>query len=155
MVIVDCLLSTHTCEESLYGMAESIDDIRKKTREDSENKNAVDSNTKDSTSSDDGGIPECAVCLQTCVHPCRLPCGHIFCFLCIKGTVATTHPGLVRRCALCRREIPSDFLDKPTLLRPIFPTPANSSSRGASNSDSSRSSGDDNERYQWFYEGRN
>ena len=28
---------------------------------------------------------ECAVCLQTCVHPVRLPCRHIFCFLCVKG----------------------------------------------------------------------
>ena len=27
---------------------------------------------------------ECAVCLQKCVHPVRLPCTHIFCFLCVK-----------------------------------------------------------------------
>lgn len=27
---------------------------------------------------------ECPVCLQTCIHPARLPCGHIFCFLCVK-----------------------------------------------------------------------
>lgn len=27
---------------------------------------------------------ECPVCLQICVHPSKLPCGHIFCFLCVK-----------------------------------------------------------------------
>lgn len=27
---------------------------------------------------------ECPVCLQLCVHPSKLPCGHIFCFLCVK-----------------------------------------------------------------------
>lgn len=27
---------------------------------------------------------ECPICLQKCIHPARLPCGHIFCFLCVK-----------------------------------------------------------------------
>lgn len=27
---------------------------------------------------------ECPICLQICVHPSKLPCGHIFCFLCVK-----------------------------------------------------------------------
>ena len=31
------------------------------------------------------GPLECAVCLQTCIHPVQLPCRHIFCFLCVKG----------------------------------------------------------------------
>lgn len=37
---------------------------------------------------------ECPICLQTCIHPARLPCGHIFCFLCVKVGVApkTTSP---------------------------------------------------------------
>lgn len=30
------------------------------------------------------GMLECPVCLQLCVHPSKLPCGHIFCFLCVK-----------------------------------------------------------------------
>ena len=30
-------------------------------------------------------IPECAVCLQPSIHPVKLPCNHIFCFLCVKG----------------------------------------------------------------------
>ncbi|XP_060750132.1 E3 ubiquitin-protein ligase rnf146 [Tachysurus vachellii] len=58
-------------------------------------------------------VPECAICLQSCVHPVRLPCGHVFCFLCVKG--ASWHS---KRCALCRQEVPEDFLDRPTLLSP-------------------------------------
>uniref|UniRef100_A0A8C4QJ45 E3 ubiquitin-protein ligase n=1 Tax=Eptatretus burgeri TaxID=7764 RepID=A0A8C4QJ45_EPTBU len=73
------------------------------------------------------GIPDCAVCLQECVHPALLPCGHVFCFLCAKGVALQS-----RRCALCRRDIPPDFLERPTLL------PQSSEMANA-----------------WFYEGRN
>ncbi|KAM4772056.1 E3 ubiquitin-protein ligase RNF146 [Rhinophrynus dorsalis] len=79
-------------------------------------------------------VPECAICLQTCVHPVSLPCKHIFCYLCVKGA-----SWLGRRCALCRQEIPEDFLDKPTLLSP---EELKSASRG-------------NGEYAWYYEGRN
>uniref|UniRef100_A0A8C5JX61 E3 ubiquitin-protein ligase n=1 Tax=Jaculus jaculus TaxID=51337 RepID=A0A8C5JX61_JACJA len=41
-------------------------------------------------------VPECAICLQTCVHPVSLSCKHVFCYLCVKG----------------------DFLGKPTFLSP-------------------------------------
>lgn len=27
---------------------------------------------------------DCPICLQASVLPCKLPCGHIFCFLCVK-----------------------------------------------------------------------
>ncbi|XP_034238232.1 E3 ubiquitin-protein ligase RNF146 isoform X2 [Thrips palmi] len=78
-------------------------------------------------------IPECAVCLQTCVHPARLPCSHIFCFLCLKGLVTQS-----RRCAMCRQDIPLDYLDHPQLLE--IPTPAEKEAF--------------EDGYQWFYEGR-
>ncbi|XP_018325946.1 uncharacterized protein LOC108737545 isoform X2 [Agrilus planipennis] len=80
----------------------------------------------------DVNLPECAVCLQTCVHPSELPCGHVFCFLCIKGMANQS-----KRCAMCRQEIPRDFVDRPKLLQ----SPDNAESY------------DDG--YQWFYEGRN
>ena len=32
---------------------------------------------------------ECAVCLQTCLLPVKLPCGHIFCYLCVKVREST------------------------------------------------------------------
>ena len=57
-------------------------------------------------------IFECAICLQTCVHPVRLPCSHIFCFLCIKGVAIQS-----KRCALCRQDIPVEFCSDPALLR--------------------------------------
>lgn len=72
---------------------------------------------------------ECAVCLQTCVHPAELPCGHIFCFLCIKGIAFQSG-----RCAMCREVIPVDFLFKPKLLPPL---------KADSLADT----------YQWYYEG--
>ncbi|XP_038655693.1 E3 ubiquitin-protein ligase rnf146 [Scyliorhinus canicula] len=79
-------------------------------------------------------VPECAICLQTCVHPVKLPCKHIFCFLCVKGASWQS-----RRCALCRQEIPEEFLDKPALLSP---EDLKAASRG-------------NGEYAWYYEGTN
>lgn len=79
-----------------------------------------------------GDCLECAVCLQPCVHPAQLPCGHIFCFLCVKGIANQS-----KRCAMCRQEIPRDFIEQPKLLK----TPEASESF--------------EDGYQWFYEGRN
>ncbi|XP_073843021.1 ring finger protein 146 [Musca autumnalis] len=78
---------------------------------------------------------ECPICLQTCIHPARLPCGHIFCFLCVKGVAYKN-----RRCAMCRREIPPEFLDHPQLVN------------GIEDICSTKATDDG---YQWFYEGRN
>ncbi len=58
--------------------------------------------------------PECVVCLQSYYHPVKLPCGHIFCFLCVKGVAARS-----RRCALCRAELPADYFDHPVVVRVI------------------------------------
>ncbi len=42
-------------------------------------------------------LPECSVCLQPFINPVKLPCGHSFCFLCVKGVANVSH-----NCALCR-----------------------------------------------------
>ena len=55
-------------------------------------------------------MEECAVCLQPQQHPVVLPCGHQFCFLCIKGVAFRA-----LRCALCRAHIPASFFDAPVL----------------------------------------
>lgn len=81
---------------------------------------------------------ECAVCLQTCVHPVQLNCDHIFCFLCVKGV--TTHS---KRCPMCRREISPGYLDKPNLVQSDLETIAQESESMK------------DERYSWFYAGRN
>ncbi|CAL4071245.1 unnamed protein product [Meganyctiphanes norvegica] len=92
-----------------------------------------DNNTKTSDDQEDEEL-ECAVCLQKCVHPVRLPCSHIFCFLCVKGVANQS-----KRCAMCRQEIPPDFLDHPTLLSTLEAEKEEPQPGG----------------YQWFYEGRN
>lgn len=87
--------------------------------------------------------PECAICLQSCVHPVRLPCCHVFCFLCVKG--ASWHS---KRCALCRQEVPEDFLERPVLLSPEeLKAAAAGLSRGVE--------GSAQKDYAWYYEGRN
>ncbi|XP_023293344.2 E3 ubiquitin-protein ligase RNF146 [Lucilia cuprina] len=92
-------------------------------------------NTASSSSSNTTNLLECPICLQTCIHPARLPCGHIFCFLCVKGVAYKN-----RRCAMCRREIPPEFLDHPQLVNGIEDICTTKAT-------------DDG--YQWFYEGRN
>lgn len=84
---------------------------------------------------DKGDSPECAVCLQPCVHPAQLPCGHIFCYLCVKGFANQN-----KRCAMCRQEIPRDFVEQPHLLQRPEPLEPSEGFDGG---------------YQWFYEGRN
>ncbi|VDI52870.1 E3 ubiquitin-protein ligase RNF146 [Mytilus galloprovincialis] len=50
----------------------------------------------------------CAVCLEQYTYPVLLPCKHSFCYLCVKG--------LNGRCALCRGDIPPDYLRNPVLV---------------------------------------
>ncbi|XP_054898327.1 E3 ubiquitin-protein ligase rnf146-like [Poeciliopsis prolifica] len=83
-------------------------------------------------------VPECAICLQSCVHPVQLPCHHVFCFLCVKGASWQS-----KRCALCRQEVPDDFLERPTLLSPEE-LKASAGGRSGAASD-----------HAWYYEGRN
>ncbi|KAL6108885.1 rnf146 [Pungitius sinensis] len=83
-------------------------------------------------------VPECAICLQSCVHPVQLPCHHVFCFLCVKGASWQS-----KRCALCRQEVPDDFMERPTLLSPEE-LKASAGGRGGAASD-----------HAWYYEGRN
>ncbi|CAH8506824.1 unnamed protein product [Schistosoma rodhaini] len=54
---------------------------------------------------------ECSICLQNLVHPAQLPCGHIFCFLCIKGCAFHR-----RKCPMCRSRFSSRFFDNPKLI---------------------------------------
>lgn len=99
----------------------------------------------DSTSSSSTTTPECAICLQTCVHPVCLPCCHVFCYLCVKG--ASWHS---KRCALCRQEVPEDFLERPVLLS-VEELKAAAAGLTRSGVSGAGSRGD----YAWYYEGRN
>ncbi|XP_072947510.1 E3 ubiquitin-protein ligase rnf146-like [Epargyreus clarus] len=79
---------------------------------------------------------DCAVCLQKYHYPTQLPCGHVFCFLCVKGIAIQS-----KKCAMCRKQIPLDYLDHPVLLE----NPVSQQISASCN----------NEEYQWYYEGRN
>lgn len=102
---------------------------------------------RDTTDADSCSIssPECAICLQRCVHPVRLPCDHIFCFLCVKG--ASWHS---KRCALCRQEIPEDFLERPVL---VLPEELKAAAAGVSRTEGTQ--GGSCGGFAWYYEGRN
>ncbi|KAM6910606.1 E3 ubiquitin-protein ligase rnf146-like [Xenentodon cancila] len=101
--------------------------------------NSADSSCSGSSNSSPAlSVPECAICLQSCVHPVQLPCHHVFCFLCVKGASWQS-----KRCALCRQEVPDDFLERPTLLSPEE-LKASAGGRGGAGSD-----------HAWYYEGRN
>ncbi|XP_072250794.1 E3 ubiquitin-protein ligase rnf146-like [Leuresthes tenuis] len=101
--------------------------------------NSAESSCSGSSSSSPAlPVPECAICLQSCVHPVQLPCHHVFCFLCVKGASWQS-----KRCALCRQEVPDDFLERPTLLSPEE-LKASAGGRGGATSD-----------HAWYYEGRN
>ncbi|KAM4568836.1 E3 ubiquitin-protein ligase rnf146-like [Fundulus diaphanus] len=100
---------------------------------------SADSSCSDSSGSSPAlSVPECAICLQSCVHPVQLPCHHVFCFLCVKGASWQS-----KRCALCRQEVPDDFLERPTLLSPEE-LKASAGGRSGAASD-----------HAWYYEGRN
>lgn len=101
--------------------------------------NSADSSCSGSSNSSPAlSVPECAICLQSCVHPVQLPCNHVFCFLCVKGASWQS-----KRCALCRQEVPDDFLERPTLLSPEE-LKASAGGRGGAAGD-----------HAWYYEGRN
>ncbi|CAD1478758.1 unnamed protein product, partial [Heterotrigona itama] len=78
-------------------------------------------------------VLECAVCLQPCIYPARLPCNHIYCYLCVKGVANQS-----KRCPMCRQEIPPDFLNRPQLVEV---------------DEAQKESEHFEEEYQWFYEG--
>lgn len=79
---------------------------------------------------------DCAICLQKYHHPAQLPCGHVFCFLCVKGIAIQS-----KKCAMCRMQIPSDYFDHPVLIQ-------------KTSLDDACAEGD-TAKYQWYYEGRN
>ncbi|KAL1374031.1 hypothetical protein pipiens_005025 [Culex pipiens pipiens] len=85
---------------------------------------------------------ECPVCLQTCIHPAKLPCGHIFCFLCVKGVAFKN-----RRCAMCRRDIPPSYLEHPQLVNGLREVEKAAKPR--------TEDGSGTPEFQWYYEGRN
>ncbi|CAF1613313.1 unnamed protein product [Didymodactylos carnosus] len=76
------------------------------------------------------GSDTCSVCLLSYVNPVRLPCGHIFCFLCTKGAANLNHS-----CALCRKPFPRQYFDRPDVVEVQTPTTATSAVTAIDNLD--------------------
>lgn len=78
----------------------------------------------------------CPICLMKPVHPIKLPCNHVFCFLCIKGA---SLQGPNSRCAICRAAIPASVIVNPQLIdaKELQKEPPKAASG-----------------YRWFYESR-
>uniref|UniRef100_A0A1Q3F431 E3 ubiquitin-protein ligase n=1 Tax=Culex tarsalis TaxID=7177 RepID=A0A1Q3F431_CULTA len=106
-----------------------------------ENKQSLDQQQAGEKSDTELVKMECPVCLQTCIHPARLPCGHIFCFLCVKGVTFKN-----RRCAMCRRDIPPSYLEHPQLVNGL---------REVEKAAKPRAEDGTTPEFQWYYEGRN
>ncbi|KAF2359788.1 WWE domain [Trinorchestia longiramus] len=128
------------------------------------------SNSSEKQNSHEDEDDLCSVCLEYMIHPVKLPCSHIFCFLCIKG-VALTNGHI---CPLCRGVINSDFFIQPVLATPPQPRSKKRTETKKSSSqkqlrsnflEGSEEQEDDvgtgtashpnSESYQWFYEGKN
>lgn len=77
----------------------------------------------------------CCICQEPCVNPVRLPCSHVFCYLCIKGVAARNN-----HCALCRHRINRQVVDNPSVV--------NRAEIQSSIKKSSESQG-------WYYEAKN
>jgi len=126
----------------------------------------------------------CAVCLQVLLHPVELDCGHVFCFLCVKGvTLQGLHRAAVAAqarpnaqqpqpprgsgasCPMCRAPIQPHTLLNPNLID--TPTSASTTTQDAVAADPNgqthdHHSQDDSKGHSscpvfshWFYEGRN
>ncbi len=52
-------------------------------------------------------VDECSICLQPKELKWALPCGHSFCYLCLKGSIEANSSG----CPMCRGSIPNDVYE--------------------------------------------
>ena len=55
---------------------------------------------------------ECSICLESYKLPYKLPCGHEYCYLCIKQSIES----YITTCPLCRTDIPSYVSENAQLI---------------------------------------
>nr|CDS33000.1 E3 ubiquitin protein ligase RNF146 [Hymenolepis microstoma] len=82
-----------------------------------------------------GSSNDCPICLQPLLQPVEIPCGHIFCYLCLKGSAFHR-----RKCPLCRGAITMGFFNNPNIIHTVNEGPKQD-----------RPSSE----LVWYYEGRN
>lgn len=64
---------------------ESVAEKCKKFEADADHLDPISAGEYSNESSTSQSGLDCPVCLQSAAYPVRLPCQHVFCFLCIKG----------------------------------------------------------------------
>ena len=96
-------------EESLQNLNSLLDNL------------TIESDEKDKTTKypNSANSLQCPICIQAPNYPVKLdPCGHIFCFLCIKGVCLRAS-----RCPMCRTQISRDIafngISENQLLTPV------------------------------------
>ena len=106
-----------------------IDDT-KKSKDTDEDKDSTATEVK-SLQQDD----TCPICFDQPLHPFRLPCSHLYCFLCAKGLAESNSLGDSPKCSMCRQSFSRDIFKNQRITE-------------ISNSNDLNS-------FSWFYEGRN
>ncbi|VUZ53028.1 unnamed protein product [Hymenolepis diminuta] len=66
----------------------------------------------------ESGSSDCPICLQPLLQPVEIPCGHIFCYLCLKGSAFHR-----RKCPLCRGGITMGFFNNPNMIHSTIEGP--------------------------------
>jgi len=93
----------------------------------------------------------CSICLDVPVHAVKLPCSHMFCYLCAKGLILSRDPLSMNvkqaLCSLCRQPFTADYLESKKVLQEAV---ANLNSTPPLGPDPTLN---DDDRWQWFYQG--
>jgi len=92
----------------------------------------------------------CSICLDEPVHAVKLPCNHIFCYLCAKGLIMSRDPVCINKqalCSLCRQPFTADYLESNKVLQEAVATLNSTPPLGPD------PTLNDDDRWQWFYQG--
>eukprot|EP01006_Ploeotia_vitrea_P035410 TRINITY_DN65873_c8_g1_i1.p1 TRINITY_DN65873_c8_g1~~TRINITY_DN65873_c8_g1_i1.p1 ORF type:complete len:288 (+),score=142.71 TRINITY_DN65873_c8_g1_i1:18-881(+) len=85
--------------------------------DDDDDKNDNDASNDNDNDDDDDDLEDCCICMEPMTLPFKTPCGHTFCFLCLKGVSLRSQQniwgggggGSKSQCPLCRADIDNKF----------------------------------------------
>jgi E3 ubiquitin-protein ligase RNF146 len=89
----------------------------------------------------------CSICLDPPVHPVKLPCSHMYCYLCAKGLVLCDRFQVAPQCSLCRQDFQPSHLESSLVLQEASSALNNTPPIDVAAADQ------DYDIWQWFYQG--
>jgi len=89
----------------------------------------------------------CSICLDPPVHPVKLPCNHVYCYLCAKGLVFCDSMQASPQCSLCRQNFHPSHLESSIVLKEASATVNDTPPIDVDALDT------DQDIWQWFYQG--